>query len=232
MNATIARTVTARAALCLTAIGVGLGVGGCMTAARQSPPPAAEAETRPDPTPVRRSPYSNRFARAYYHYSVAQIEAQQGRFPDAIKELREAIKQDPGTASLWVQLSQWLVRAGDLPAAVEAAEKAIALDPTSGAARLGLADLLRRQKRPADAERELQQAITLNPKAQDGYLALAQHYLPQIVREKLGARAALGELRERHREHDLEELFFRLISEHDERGGASARALRTSGRQP
>ncbi len=115
---------------------------------------------------------------AYYHFAVAQLEAQQGQIQDAIKELREAIKQDPGTGFLWVQLSQWLARTGDVPAALEAAQKAITLDPTSQVARLTLADLLRRQKRPADAERELEQAITLNP-AVAGSVSRSRPALPR-----------------------------------------------------
>ncbi len=53
-----------------------------------------------------------------------------------------------------------------------------------------------------------------------------------LHRGRILAEGTLDELRERHREHDLEELFFRLISEHDEFHEASASTLRTSGRQP
>src|SRR6476660_8759686 len=37
-----------------------------------------------------------------------------------------------------------------------------------------------------------------------------------MYRGQILAEGALGELREQHREEDLEELFFRLISEHEE----------------
>jgi len=53
-----------------------------------------------------------------------------------------------------------------------------------------------------------------------------------LHRGRILAEGTLDELRDRHREHDLEELFFRLISEHDERQGAVARDVRTSGRLP
>ena len=39
--------------------------------------------------------------------------------------------------------------------------------------------------------------------------------LAVIHRGHILAEGTLAELRDRHREHDLEELFFRLISEHD-----------------
>ena len=111
---------------------------------------------------------------------------------DAVSELRLAIKDDPNTAALWVQLSQWLGRTEDVTGAIEAAQKGIALDATSVSARLALADLYRRQRRPADAERELEQAIALAPAAQDAYLALAQQYVEQKSYDK--ARAVLQRL--------------------------------------
>jgi sodium transport system ATP-binding protein len=37
-----------------------------------------------------------------------------------------------------------------------------------------------------------------------------------VHRGSILSEGTLGELRERHREHDLEELFFQLISRHDE----------------
>src|SRR5439155_7327158 len=101
--------------------------------------------------------------------------------------LRETIKDDPGTAVLWVQLSQWQLRAGDVPGALEAAQKAVALEPGNQAARLTLADLLRRQKRLGEAERELEQVIALQPQSQEAYLALAQQHFEEKVYDKAGA---------------------------------------------
>ena len=42
-----------------------------------------------------------------------------------------------------------------------------------------------------------------------------------IHRGKILAEGPLDELRDRHHEHDLEELFFQLISRHDEKVGAA-----------
>ena len=63
-------------------------LAGCATAApgRESlndPPPLRLAASAPDSA-----------AEAYYHYSVAQLDAQAGRFKEAIAELQESIKRD------------------------------------------------------------------------------------------------------------------------------------------
>ena len=174
----------------LAAAGLLLVLGGCATSA---PAPAAEPGRAEVPIPaavVKRPSSGGRTASAYWHFSKAQMEAREGRLQDAVSELRLAIKDDPNTAALWVQLSQWLGRTEDVTGAIEAAQKGIALDATSVSARLALADLYRRQRRPADAERELEQAIALAPAAQDAYLALAQQYVEQKSYDK--ARAVLA----------------------------------------
>jgi len=122
-----------------------LVLGGCATSA-----PAPEPGRVEDPIPaavVKRPSAGGRTASAYWHFSKAQMEAREGRLQDAVSELRLAIKDDPNTAALWVQLSQWLGRTEDVTGAIEAAQKGIALDATSVSARLALADLYRRQRR-------------------------------------------------------------------------------------
>ena len=174
----------------LGAAGLLAALTGCATTTPPTAPARAEVQT-PAPA-VRRPSIGGRTANAYWHFSVAQIEAREGRLQDAIGSLRQAIKDDPNTAALWVQLSQWLLRTDDVTGAVEAAQKAIALDASSAPARIALADLYRRQRRPADAERELEQAIALAPKAQEAYLALAQQYVEQKNYDR--ARAVLERL--------------------------------------
>ena len=73
--------------------------------------PAPEPGRAEVPTPaavVKRPSSGGRTASAYWHFSKAQMEAREGRLQDAVSELRLAIKDDPNTAALWVQLSQWL----------------------------------------------------------------------------------------------------------------------------
>src|SRR5260370_15327930 len=69
---------------------------------------------------------------AYYHFSVAQMAAQGGRFHDAIPAVREAIKRDPTSSFLWTTLAQWLVRTEQYHEALAAARRAI--EPSPGQA--------------------------------------------------------------------------------------------------
>jgi len=124
----------------LVAAGLLLVLGGCATSA---PAPPTEPGRAEDPIPaavVKRPSAGGRMGNAYWHFSKAQMEAREGRLQDAVSEVRLAIKDDPNTAALWVQLSQWLARTEDVTGAIEAAQKAIALDATSVSARLALAD--------------------------------------------------------------------------------------------
>ena len=189
MNPSTPHIVRRKPALTWTTIGVALWLAGCATATFPAPGAAPAVEAPAGVRPVNRSVIRERTADAYYHYAAAQLKARQDRLQDALGELRQAIKHDPETALLWVQLAQWLLRTGDMPGALEAAQKAVALDPARPPARLTLADLFRRQKLFTDAERELEQAIAQDPQSQDAYLALAQQHFEQKAYDK--ARAVL-----------------------------------------
>ena len=41
---------------------------------------------------------------AYDHFAIAQMEARAGRLPQAIAQMREAIKSDTHTALMWIKL--------------------------------------------------------------------------------------------------------------------------------
>src|SRR5580765_8442135 len=90
-------------------------------------------------------------AEAYYHYTVAQMAAQSGRFKDALPPMEEAIRRDPNSSYLWAQLAQWLVRAEQPAEALNAARKAVQLAPDEAQPHLTLAELLRNQKKYTDA---------------------------------------------------------------------------------
>ena len=120
----VCRTSVSSVATAWIVVGVGLGLGGCMTASTRA---LDSAEGRPEVPSIRRSAYRDRASQAYYHFSIAQMEARQGRTEDAIAELRAAIKDDPSTGFLWVQLSQWLLRTGDMPGALEAAQRLLSI---------------------------------------------------------------------------------------------------------
>src|SRR3990170_2868372 len=156
-----------------------LGLAGCASTA---PAPAAEADTaRP---PVVRAAQRDPAAEAYYHYTAAQLHAQAGRLKEAIAELKEAIKQDPTTPSLWTQLTLWLSKTDAPQEAIEAGLKAAALAPNDAGVHLTLAELYRGQKRWGEAEAELEKVIALTPRVPEGYLTLARHFVEQRAHDK------------------------------------------------
>ena len=81
---------------------------------------------------------------AYYHYSAAQMLAQNGRFKEAIAAMEQAIKRDPDSAFLWRVTAQWLARVEQPAQALVAARKAVQLAPDDAGTLLTLADLLRK----------------------------------------------------------------------------------------
>src|SRR3972149_2727966 len=119
-----------------------LGLAGCASTA---PAPAAVADTaRP---PVARAAQRDPAAEAYYHYTAAQLHAQAGRLKEAIAELKEAIKRDPTTPSLWTQLALWLSKTDAPQEAIDAGLKAAALAPNDAGVHLAPAEPHRGQKR-------------------------------------------------------------------------------------
>ena len=133
---------------------------------------------------------ADRLGESYYHFSVAQMHARAGRMPEAIAQLREAIKRDPKTAALWTQLAQWLARTNQPAEAITAAQKAVELEPdnTSRLPDDGRALSPARAGCPRRRPR-WRRSSRIAPQSPDGYLALAQLHFEQKSYDK--ARAVL-----------------------------------------
>src|SRR5574337_1892221 len=148
-----------------TTLGLIALTGALAGCASMAPGSSAESDVTVAP-PLRRALLADPRAEAYQRFVVAELKARAGQYQDAIAELREAIKFDPATAALWIQLSQWLARTNDVPQAQEAAQKAIALEPDNADAHQAMAELLKRQKRFPETVQELEKAIGLAPQSQ------------------------------------------------------------------
>src|SRR6266446_1792277 len=165
----------------LPAIVVVTALAGC--AAAGGPTLAGDEEI------PRRSAAADPRADAYYAYSVAQMHVQAGRFKEAVPLMRNALKRDPNSATLWTQFAQLLVRADNLDEAVSAARRAVELAPDQMATRMTLAELLRAQRKYAEAEAELERAIALSPNSEEPYLMLARIQVEQKAYDR--ARSVL-----------------------------------------
>jgi tetratricopeptide (TPR) repeat protein len=135
-------------------------------------------------------------AEAYYHYSIAQLHAQAGRFKEAVAAIQEAIRRDERSAFLWRELAHWLARIEEPEQALAAARKAVEIAPDDPAGHLTLAELHRGQRRYVEAEAELERVIALNPEAQEPYLTLARYHVERKAYDR--AREVLQRLIERH----------------------------------
>jgi tetratricopeptide (TPR) repeat protein len=137
------------------------GLAACATNA-----PASKSERADTPRRIFASRERDTTAEAYYHYAVAQMLGQNGRFKDAIPPMEEALRQDPNSAFLWATLAQWLVRAEQPVEALAAARRAVQLAPDEVQPHMTLAELLRGQKKYAEAEAELERVVALNPNSE------------------------------------------------------------------
>src|SRR6266446_54220 len=179
--AAAARRLLTKAWRGLPAIVVVTALAGC--AAAGGPTLAGDEEI------PRRSAAADPRVDAYYAYSVAQMHVQAGRFKEAVPLMRNALKRDPNSATLWTQFAQLLVRADNLDEAVSAARRAVELAPDQMATRMTLAELLRAQRKYAEAEAELERAIALSPNSEEPYLMLARIQVEQKAYDR--ARSVL-----------------------------------------
>jgi len=81
-----------------------------------------------------------------------QFLIRQGRFPEAIGQLREVVQRFPDAAEAHIQLGRALLDTGETAEATIHLERAVALSPASGQAHLLLAKAYVRAGRPGDAQ--------------------------------------------------------------------------------
>jgi|RhiMethySRZTD1v2_1073278.scaffolds.fasta_scaffold03688_16 tetratricopeptide (TPR) repeat protein len=149
---------------------------------------------------------------------LAEALRLQGNFPDAITELREAIRRDPKSARAYSGLGLALRAQRSLVEATAAYQEAIRLDPDLIDAHNGLAVTLANQGKLAEAVVEFREIIRVDPDSAIGYYNLA-YALADLDRDVESA-AALREVVRINPNHynaryNLGELF-RLEGKYDE----------------
>jgi Flp pilus assembly protein TadD len=109
----------------------------------------------------------------------------EGRYPEAVRQLTEAVRLAPEDSDAHNNLGQALARSGRLGAAMVHFREAVRLDPSSASARFNLALGLERQGRPADARPHFAEALRIDP----GYASFATE-----AYERAAAHAGEGRL--------------------------------------
>jgi tetratricopeptide (TPR) repeat protein len=123
---------------------------------------------------------------------LAEALRLQGKFPDAIAQLREAIRIDPAYARAHSDLGLILRAEGNLAEAVAEYREALRLDPDFIDAHNGLAVAFANQKRLEDAVVEFREIVRIDPDSAIGYYNLA-YALADLDRDEESA-AALREV--------------------------------------
>jgi len=134
---------------------------------------------------------------------------QTGNLPEAVRTLRERIREKPADATLQYLLGEALIRAGAAPDAPEFAEAkaaldhSIALNPAFVPPKVDLAKLYLRENRVDDAVTLLEKARSLDPNEKSIYSQLATAYRRQKKTEQVAAAlGTLTRLNEEQRERD------------------------------
>jgi tetratricopeptide (TPR) repeat protein len=154
-------------------VSVCLAVLGCASLGRMAPN-GTGGETSSD-TPK---------SLAYYHFLKAQQLLVAEDIPGAIGEYEAAVKEDPESPFLEMELAALYQRQGDAKQALAHAEKSLRLDPKQQEAYFLLASLHVGLNQLKEATREYERILTLDPKNREARLFLATLYAQQRLYPK------------------------------------------------
>ncbi|MGD0827540.1 MAG: tetratricopeptide repeat protein [Desulfobaccales bacterium] len=168
------RTFRARVGLAILSFGLALSLSGCASLALG--PGAASPEDQETSKGL-----------AYYHYFQAQQMLLAEDEPGAIREYEEALKQNPESAHLELELASLYQRQGDIKKALAHVEKALKLDPQQQEGYFLLAGLHVGLNQLDEAIREYEHILVLDPDNREARLFLATLYaqqsrFPQAIR--------------------------------------------------
>ena len=107
-------------------------------------------------------------AESYYHFSLGRMYQFRESYPLALKEFREALEKDPGSAGVRVALAETLVQMGDVSKAVDLLQETTRVEPGNLDAHLMLGRIFGQmhsqdnmRKRALD---EFEKALEIDPK--------------------------------------------------------------------
>jgi len=107
-------------------------------------------------------------------YQAGRRSFQAGDYPEAVKQLAEAVRLSPDLAGLESLYGRALLNTGDPDGAAEAFQKALKADPQDFASNLGLGQVLVARRNFDSALPLLQQALALQPGSNEARLRLAE----------------------------------------------------------
>ena len=131
-------------------------------------------------------------AASYYHYSLAKWNEDKGDLAKAVSEMRVALKYNPGSSSIYLEMATLLGKSGSIQEAMDYAQKAVELDPKAPGPHWLLANIyFRPQMRGDSATADIQKAVQeleklreLSPEDERVYYALGGAYFELNQPEK------------------------------------------------
>jgi len=123
-------------------------------------------------------------AASYYHFSLSKWNEDKGDLPRAISEMRTALKYNPDSSAIHLEMASLLAKSGNSQEAIEFAQKAAELDPKDPGPHWLLANIyFRPQMRGDSATADIQKAVKeleklkeLSPSDERVYYALGGAY--------------------------------------------------------
>ena len=149
-------------------ISVCLTVMGCASLGRKAPTETGGAVSSETPKSL-----------AFYHFLKAQQLLVADNPAEAIQEYETAIKNDPNSPVLEMELASLYQRQGDVKQALAHVEKSLRLDPKQQEAYFLLASLHVGLNQLEEATREYERILTLDPENREARLFLATLYAQQ-----------------------------------------------------
>jgi tetratricopeptide (TPR) repeat protein len=129
------------------------------------------------------APVATDRAVSYYHYSLAKWHEDEGDLTKALAEMRTALKYNPNSPGVHLEMAALLEKSGNIREAIENAEEAIRLDPQDPDPHWLLANIyFRPQQRGALADGmqkailELEKLAELTPRDEKVFFALGGAY--------------------------------------------------------
>ena len=142
-------------------------VVGCQTG---GPTPGAKA-----PAAIRSEIYQPS-SPAFYYFAAAQFKLKQGDVNEAIWLLEQAIRHDPGSAYLKLEMANLLLIKKESDKALALVEQVIADDPDNIQALTLAGSIYQEQKKTDQATQAYEKVIALHPTDQNIYLLLGRIY--------------------------------------------------------
>jgi len=125
-------------------------------------------------------------AASYYHYSLSKWYEDNGDLPEALSQMRSALRYNPNSPAVHLELAALLEKSGNNREALENAEEAARLDPEDPDPHWFLAKIYFRNQNGgvAQAIQELEKLKDLTPQDEHVFYALGGAYFEQNQPEK------------------------------------------------